>query len=161
MKTTLSLLTATALILGCLSTASVGASLTNCGRLTVSDDAQNGVTQDITQSNPTDLNGSAITINVGGSAPSCVIVDFSAQASIFPGNMFVRAILDNTDVSVDGKIILTQTGQTGTYGYNFLFTDVPLGSHTVKMQVWVTPDGNGNGPKDGVINDFNMVVRHR
>src|SRR6476660_6364769 len=72
MKTTLSLLTATALVLGCISTGSVAASkgqaagankaarlLTNCGQLPLIEVALSGVTQNLdTATSPTDVNGS-------------------------------------------------------------------------------------------------------
>ena len=176
MKLALSLLTATGLVLACLTTGSLAASKSqmagtkkaariqpNCNKLLpLFNVAESSANQKVNQTNPptpADLNGSAISFRV--LTLSCVLVDFSASVSVGQGHMLVRAVLDDTDVSLDGDIIFDEftAGAQITHAraYNFLFMNVPPGKHTVKMQGWV----DGFSGVSATVYNFNMVVRHR
>jgi hypothetical protein len=87
-------------------------------------------------------------------------VDFSAQ-SFAPGAgtlLFVRAVRDGAIQSVDGNIQFN--AESGTlseaHAYNFLFTNVPPGAHTVKMQIRSRINGDSVA-----VNNFNMTVHHK
>jgi hypothetical protein len=126
--------------------------------------AQSGVSQFVSNRIPTDLNGSKVSFNIGGTTPSCISVSFSAQAQVDGkrGALILRAVLDDTDVSVDGFISLMSTPPTDfaeAHAYNFLFIDVPPGPHTVNIEFANSTDTGVAPPV--TINDFDMLVRHR
>jgi len=134
---------------------------TSCGKDAKQVDiAQNSTGQNTTSSTFVDVTGSEVSFNIGGNNNTCVLVDFSGQV-FAPGTtnnlMFVKAVLDNSITSVDGQIQLVAESNTRSdaHAYNFLFTEVPPGAHTVKMQY----EASGGGQVS--INDFNMVVYHK
>jgi hypothetical protein len=173
----LKLLAATALVLGSLSAVGLAASdgqaeqeaaragarrvQTSCAKVAKVEVAQSSVGQSTTSSAFVDVIGSTVSFNIPGSANTCVLVDFSAQGftgSAVANVLFVQAVRDNAIVSVDGSIQFISTDQdfSDAHAYNFLFTNVPPGAHTVKMQY----RSNLNGTSVA-INDFNMTVNHK
>ena len=184
MKLTLSLLTATALVLGSLSTASLAASKSQasnakkapriaagCGNLNQTEVAINSVSQTDSTGTFTDVNGSTINFRIGGTTPSCVLVSFSAvvqtqteaRADAF---MLVRAVLDNTDVSIDNDIVFANSAvlapninQVDAHAYNFTFFDVPPGQHIVKMQF--RSNSTLGSTRTVSITDLDMNIRHK
>lgn len=119
--------------------------------------AQSSSSQSTTSTAFVDLVGSNVSFKVGGTVNTCVLVDFSAQA--FAPNLgtllMVRALRDGSLVSVDGEIQLEADSAqfSDAHAYNFLFTNVPPGRHSVKMQFRTFFAGD-----NVTINDFNMRV---
>jgi hypothetical protein len=137
-----------------------GKALISCSNVVKVEVAQSGASQSTSSSSFVDVAGSSIGFIVGGSVPSCVLVDFSAQA-FAPATgtlMMVRALRDGGIGSVDGEIQLAAESASfsDAHAYNFLFTGVTPGFHTVKMQYRTFFAGD-----TVTINDFNMVVNHR
>src|SRR5262245_41575645 len=129
--------------------------LTSCSKLSRIEVAQSGVSQSTGSTVPVDVVGSSIGFIVGGAVPSCVLVSFSGQA-FGPANgtlMMVRAVRDGAIVSVDGEIQFVAESITfsDAHAYNFLFTGVPPGFHSVKMQYRSFFAGD-----TVTINDFDM-----
>jgi hypothetical protein len=103
-----------------------------------------------------------VNFNIGGTTNTCILVDFSAQASVVGGVftrvLFVQAVRDGNIVSADGSIQFATQPQSisDAHAYNFIFTNVPPGPHSVKMQYRnITSDASVT------IHDFNMVTRHK
>lgn len=122
--------------------------------------AQSSVGQSTTSTAFADVDGSTVSFNIGGNGNTCLLVDFSAQV-FAPGAghlMNVHAIRDDNIQSVDGRIqLVAESGAfSDAHAYNFLFTDVPPGAHTVKMQFASGTNGN-----EVFVNDFDMAVHHK
>jgi hypothetical protein len=133
---------------------------TACGKLPKTEVAQNGVSQGTANVAFVDVAGSTVAFSVGGNGNTCVLVDFSGQV-FAPGAgrvMFVRAVLDNVTVSVDGDIQFQSESGTlsNAAAYNFIFPSVAPGPHSVKMQFH-----SNNAATTVFINDFNARIQHR
>lgn len=142
---------------------SVGAmAQTSCGKdFKKVEIAQNSTSQSTSSTAFSDVSGSTVSFNTGGSSNSCVLVNFSAQA-FAPADrgqiLHLQAIRDGNITSVDGSIQLAAENASfsDAHAYNFLFTDVPPGAHTIKMQYRSQVSG-----QDVFINDFDMLVEHK
>ena len=110
----------------------------------------------------TDVTGSEVSFNIGGKNDTCVLVNFSAQA-FAPASggklMKVRALLDGGVESTDGDIqLVAESGAfSDAHAYNFLFTNVAPGAHSVKMQF----ERTSSGTDKVFINQFTAVVYHK
>jgi hypothetical protein len=130
----------------------------NCGNLPKTEVIVNGKPQSTDSTTFVKVEGSDLSLNIGGSTESCVIVSFSGHASA-PGifkRMGVRALLDNVP-SIDGEITLV--AESGSFfeahAYNFLFFGVKPGLHFFRMEY-----RSANADKL-TISDFNLNIRHR
>lgn len=129
-----------------------------CGNLPKTEVIVNSLSQSTSLVNLVDVEGSAISFNVGGTGSSCVIVSLGAQA-FAPGTaafMSVRTLLDGVP-SIDGEIQLAaeSVSFSDTHAYNFLFPSVKPGNHFFSMQ-YRSPNAD-----KVFINDFDINIRHR
>jgi hypothetical protein len=135
---------------------------TSCGKLGKSEDAQSSVGVSTSSTTFVDVAGSQVSFNIGGTGNTSVIFYFSGQvfapsSAAGTGLMFVQAVRDTSIVSVDGPVQFQSESGTfsNAHAYNFLFTNVPPGAHTVKMQFRSNNSGN-----TVFIYRFNGVVYH-
>jgi hypothetical protein len=130
----------------------------SCGNLPKTEVVVNSQPQSTDSTTSIDVQGSEVFFKVGGSASSCVLVTFIAQASA-PGPfavMRVKALLDGKQ-SIDDEIQLVAETEnfSEAHSYNFLFVGVQPGDHFLNMQY-------RSANNDTIaINDFNLSVRHR
>jgi hypothetical protein len=93
-----------------------------------------------------------------GTPRSCVRVEFSAY-TYAPGTelMDIRTVLDGTTVGAPGEIQFEGSSATWatSRAFNFLFTDVKAGTHTIKMQ-WYSFFGG-----DVFVHKRSMFVHHK
>jgi hypothetical protein len=129
-----------------------------CGKLPQTEVIVNSLSQSTDSVNFVDVEGADTAFDIGGSAKSCVIVSFSAQA-FAPGIatfMRVKATLDGVP-SIEGDIQLAaeNVSFSDAHAYNFLFPSVSPGRHVFGMQY--------RSPNAGsvAINDFSLNIRHR
>jgi hypothetical protein len=130
----------------------------SCGSLPFVEVIRNNGSQNTDSTSFVNVNGSDITFRVGGTAASCVIVSFSAEA-FAPGPfalMRVKAFLDGNQSS-DGEIQLVAESNTfaDAHAYNFLFPSIAPGLHTFRMQY------RSVNNHTVAINDFDLNIRHR
>jgi hypothetical protein len=130
----------------------------SCGNLPKTEVVRNNGSQNTDSTTFVLVNGSEADFKVGGTAASCVIVSFSAQA--FAQGPFavmrVRALLDGNESS-DGSIQLVAESEnfSDAHAYNFLFPSVAPGVHSFRMEYLSVNN-------DTVfINDFDLNIRHR
>jgi hypothetical protein len=107
------------------------------------------------------LFGGTRTINVGGTASTCVVVDLSVQGfaptAATDTLMMVRVLLDGVS-SANGEIQMVAESDTWSdaHAYNFVFPSVPPGFHTITLQFRTFFSG------DTVhINDYSAIINHR
>ena len=80
------------------------------------------------------------TVNFTQGHLGCVIVTFTAQVNSGSNRLGLRAFLDNTTVGTPFEVVLTMSiASTETRTTVFVFSDVPAGAHTLKMQ-FSSPD---------------------
>ena len=87
---------------------------------------------------------STIPFTQGGTAPSCAIVRFSAEASTESSRLTLRALLDGQTVAQPGPVYL-QSGDAffaADRSFIFVFPKVAPGKHTLVMQMSTTTDEN-------------------
>ena len=102
---------------------------------------------------------SATTVNFTQTTDGgCVIVRFSCQTFSMNNEVIIRPLMDNgilaapTEVTYSGK----DSGDTArAYAFDFVFENVPAGSHSIKMQV----RGSGTG-FDVFLTDHSMIVHY-
>jgi len=111
-----------------------------------------------------DVTGMSVTFKIPALTPrSCVRVEFSAFTFTSPNElMFIRAFLDGTtegapgpvqfdgDSDEDGDIMWARSR-----AFNFLFTDVKAGAHTITIQ-W-----RSSGGTDVFLHKRTMFVHHK
>ncbi len=132
---------------------------TSCNKAPKIEVAQSSSGQSTNSSTFVDVAGSDVSFNIGGSNNTCIIVSFSAQGFAPSGRlMHVRALRDGSIESVDSAIqfVAESTTFSDAHAYNFVFTNVPPGAHTVKMQFRSQTSGS-----DVFINDFDMLTYHK
>jgi len=107
-----------------------------------------------------DVPDMSVTFKIPAETPrSCVRVEFSAFAYA-PGTelMFLRAFLDGTTVGLPGEVQFESNA--GTYAtaraFNFLFTNVKAGTHTITMQYL-----NGGTAGNVYLHARDMFVHHK
>lgn len=77
-----------------------------------------------------------------GSSSQCVIVHFSAHAQASGlERMRIRAVIDDGAGIAEPKDIVFVRSTISTSAFNFVFTDIPAGSHVVTIQ-WLSELGN-------------------
>ena len=140
MKATLSpmLFTTTALVLGSLSVARADLiPQTTCGNLSTEVFAPN--TQVVINPGFTDI--ANFTIIVGGNVNSCIIVSFTAAVGGINPNQpvaNVRVLLDQTKIAGNTPLGFQPYPASGVTTYNFVFTNVPPGDHSLRIQASVS-----------------------
>jgi hypothetical protein len=109
-----------------------------------------------------DLPGTSVTFTQGGTAASCVEVDFTAM-TFAPGGALlqVQPVLDGATLGVPSHVQLSgdddenANGQwSRSHAFDFIFPSVAPGSHTMKMQF------QSVGSLTVIINRNAMLVRH-
>lgn len=132
---------------------------TRCKSVKTIDVAHSSDSQSTSSTDFVDIDGAVVKFDIGGKANTCVLVNFSAIAiTDNNGVMLVRAVRNLLFHSVDGPIQLSGGDDVlhfGAHAYNFLFTDVPPGSHTVKMQY-----RSALATRIDILS-FEMMVHHR
>jgi len=73
---------------------------------------------------------------VQGSRSGCVLVRFSAEAGTDGTNMLIRAVIDGeTFIATPSDITFTfSTGGNQARSFEFLFVNIPAGSHIAEIQ---------------------------
>jgi hypothetical protein len=100
----------------------------------------------------------ALDITVGGAAPTCVIVVFSAETQTTVNeNMGVRARISGFGIGEPAEVFFGPgTGAVEARAAQFVFEDVPPGDYTVRMQFRSAIAGT-----TVTIGRPTMVVHHR
>jgi hypothetical protein len=98
-----------------------------------------GAFADCAQTDSTDfinIPHAALDVTVGGSAPTCVIVSFSAQTkTASKENMDVRAKITGVGIGEPEDVTFgSGTGELEARATQFVFANVPPGDHTVHIQ---------------------------
>jgi hypothetical protein len=126
----------------------------NCELIKV-DFATSSTRQKTTSTTYVDVVDSVIPVTIGGSSPTCLEADFTAQASAPSSVLRVRAVLDGTTVGEPADVKLVTLSDANTHGMNFFWADVPAGSHSVKMQYLSSSSVN-----EAIIYKFSFAARH-
>jgi hypothetical protein len=110
----------------------------------IASDATNITTSSAT---PTVVPDTRVRFKQGGNNPSCVIVEFSANALASGAQLMqVRAVLDGTSTgvapNVNGQILTTgDSGDSMRRLINVIFPSVAPGAHTIRMYFWSVNGG--------------------
>lgn len=88
-----------------------------------------------------DISGAGVSISVGGTTPSCVIVTYSGRVTALDGagneGMYVRPLMDSITDALPTNIVFTANDNSGLYdahSFTWVFPSVSPGNHQVKMQ---------------------------
>ena len=101
------------------------------------------------------LQEGSLTFTQGGTAPSCVIVHFSAQIDS-DCLLTIRAFLDNTTAALPPEVELTSfLGDVSARSFSFVFPNVAPGSHTLRMQFHILNPG-----EIAIIKRHNVIVQY-
>ncbi|HET7679359.1 MAG TPA: hypothetical protein VFK79_04395 [Xanthobacteraceae bacterium] len=81
----------------------------------------------------------AVIFTQGGTRPTCVLVQFSAQTFQLGGDsVMIRATLDNITAAIPAEVQYSTAPNnaviSGAYSYQFVFPNVAPGNHILRMQ---------------------------
>jgi hypothetical protein len=110
---------------------------------------------DISVDSPTykNMRQAAVTFTQGGTAPSCVLVRFSAGATSNGDSLLVRAVIDDAIIALPPERLFMRTNEGGQQTVDFVFPSIAPGTHILRIQ------GNSDNATAADVN-FPMIIIH-
>ena len=114
----------------------------------------------VSSSSFVDIPETSVNVKVGGANPTCVIVAFSALVNPEPDEtMVVRARIAGIGAGDPDDVAFGPgSGKLDTRATQFIFRNVPPGSHTLQMQYRINAGGSGDSVR---LCEPTLVVHHR